>query len=418
MAKKDAPLTDLLRIFGERFAEDRCIQIASSLTFTTLLSLVPIVTVTLTVASAFPVFKSLLGHLQAFVMANMVPESVDAISSYARQFSENAARLTAVGILILGVTALMLMFTMERAFNDIWRVSWQRPLLHRILVFWTALTIGPLCIGASLSLTSYVITLSLGLIEEVRSVSAVVLKIVPVLLTSLAFALLYFTVPNRQVLKRDALLGGIAAGIGFEAMKQGFGVYIAHFPTYKLVYGAFAAVPIFLLWIYLSWLIVVAGAVLVASLPEWRERAGQSRPVPGSDFFDALQVLKVLWRAQKSGEVVALSRLHPAVKVRLDHLERILATLAGVTWVARSGPSGWVLSRDPVTVKVEDVYRLFVFQSTAHVPARHADHGLEALGQDISARIADGMQISLDELFGQAERIDDATAAPARIKAV
>jgi len=418
MALKSAPLTDLLRIFSARFSEDRCIQIASSLTFTTLLSLVPIVTVALTVVSAFPVFGPLTGHVQGYMLENMVPKSIGMIADYADQFSANAARLTAVGVVFLGVTALLLMFTIERAFNDIWRVSWRRPLLHRILIYWTVLTIGPIFVGGSMSLTSYLLTLSLGLVDQAPGIGLLVLKFLPVLLTTSAFALLYFTVPNRIVLKRDALLGGVAASIGFEAMKQGFGLYIAYFPTYKLVYGAFAAVPIFLLWIYLSWLIIVGGAVLVAILPEWRERAGQSRPVPGSDFFDALQVLKALWRAHKTGEVVSLSKLHPRVKVRLDHLEKILAALMVATWVARSGPAGWVLSRDPATIKVEDVYRLFVFHTEARAPARHADHGLEILMHDISGRVADSMQISLEQLFGQSEQEATTDVAVARIKAV
>jgi membrane protein len=418
MALKSAPLTDLLLIFSARFREDRCIQIASSLTFTALLSLVPIITVALTVMSAFPVFASLTGHVQSYVLENMVPQSVGMLADYADQFSANAARLTAVGVVFLGVTALLLMFTIERSFNDIWRVSWRRPLLHRILIYWTVLTIGPLCIGASMSLTSYLLTLSLGLADHAPGVGLLVLKFLPVLLTSSAFALLYFTVPNRLVLKRDALLGGIAAGIGFEAMKQGFGLYITHFPTYKLVYGAFAVVPIFLLWIYLSWLIVVGGAVLVAILPEWRERAGQSRPVPGSDFFDALQILKELWRAHKTGEVVLLSKLHPRVKVRLDHLEKILAVLMHATWVARSGPAGWVLSRDTATIKVEDVYRLFVFRSEARTPARHADPQLEVLMHDISIRTGDNMQMSLEQLFRQSEQDAAAGVAATRIKAV
>jgi|SRR5450759_2154630 membrane protein len=132
MVIKDAPLTDLLRIFNRRFIEDRCDQIASSLTFTTLLALVPIVTIALTVVSAFPVFKSLIGHLQSFVMQNMFPQSVGAVTTYTERFFENAARLTAVGIVFLGVTALLLMLTIDSAFNHIWRVS--RPLLQRVLV--------------------------------------------------------------------------------------------------------------------------------------------------------------------------------------------------------------------------------------------------------------------------------------------
>jgi len=276
---KDAPLTYLLRILGRRFVEDRCMQVASSLTFTTLLALVPIITVALTVVSVFPVFGSLIKHLHNFVVHNLLPQSVDAITTYTRQFSENAANLTVVGVVFLGVTALLLMFTIEGEFNDIWRVSRPRPILRRVLVYSTVLTIGPLCIGASLSLTSYLITLSLGLVEEVPGMRAALLRFVPLVLTSVAFALLYFTLPKCPVLKRDAATGGIAAGAGFEVMKHGFGFYVTHFPTYKVVYGAFAAVPIFLLWIYLSWLIIIGGAVLVAALPEWRGRAGQSQDV-------------------------------------------------------------------------------------------------------------------------------------------
>ncbi|MEK7877947.1 MAG: YihY family inner membrane protein, partial [Pseudomonadota bacterium] len=254
---------------------------ASSLTFTTLLAVVPVVTVALTVVSAFPVFGSLLEQLHKFVVQNMLPRSVDTLTTYAQQFSENAAQLTAVGVVILGVTALLLLFTIEGEFNVIWRVSRARPLLRRVLVYSTVLTIGPLCIGASLSVTSYLITLSLGLVDEMPGMRSALLRFVPLVLTSAAFALLYFTLPRCPVLKRDALTGGVAAGAGFEIMKHGFGFYVAHFPTYTVVYGAFAAVPIFLLWIYLSWLIIIGGAVLVAVLPEWRERAGQPQPMPG-----------------------------------------------------------------------------------------------------------------------------------------
>ena len=418
MAIKNAPLTDLLHILNQRFVEDRCLQIASSLTFTTLLAIVPIVTIALTVAGAFPVFGSLLTQVQDFIVASLMPKSVDAVAGYAEQFSENAARLTAVGVLFLAVTALLMMFTIERAFNDIWRVPWRRRLLQRILVYWTVLTIGPLFIGASLSVTSYVITLSLGIVDESPEMGFVIVRFIPLALTSMAFALMYYAVPNRQVRRGDALLGGVAAGVCFEAMKQGFGFYIAHFPTYKLVYGAFAMVPIFLLWIYLSWLIIVAGAVLVAVLPEWRERAGQSRPVPGSDFFDALQVLRILWRAHKTGEVVLLSKLHPVVKVRVDHLEKMLATLSGAGWVARSGPNGWLLSHDAATIKAEDIYRLFVFHTDAHVPARHANVELESLVYEISTHIGGNLQMSLEQLFSQTEKYAGADGAGAPLRAV
>ena len=166
MEIKSAPLTDLVRIFCRRFIEDRCIQIASSLTFTTLLALVPIITVALTVVSAFPVFESWIHHLQRFLVNNIVPQSLASITTYATQFSENASQLTAVGVTFVALTAVMLMVTIDTAFNHIWRASRPRNLLQRILVYWMVLTVGPLFVGASLSLTSYMIRLSLGLIDN------------------------------------------------------------------------------------------------------------------------------------------------------------------------------------------------------------------------------------------------------------
>ncbi|MDB5809364.1 MAG: rane protein [Betaproteobacteria bacterium] len=414
MQIKSAPLTDLVRILGRRFREDRCIQIASSLTFTTLLALVPIITVALTVVSAFPVFESLMTHVQRFLLNNFVPESVSSLSKYAAQFSENATQLTAVGVAFVAVTALMLMITIDTAFNDIWRTSRPRRLLQRILVYWMVLTVGPLFVGASLSLTSYLIKLSLGLIDNPPGLGILMLRFASLLLTSVALALLYWAVPNRPVIKRDALIGGMSAGICLEAMKHGFSFYIGHFGSYELVYGAFAAVPGFLMWIYLSWLIVIGGALLAALLPEWRERAGQSEPAPGSDFFDALQVLKVLWRAHASGAVVSISQLHPAVKVRLDHLEKILTTLSGAGWIAVSGVDGWLLSRDAAAIKVEEIYRLFVFNTSAHVPARHSSAELDSLVYEISTRIAGQLQITLEQLFRQAE---PAAALPGKLTA-
>jgi membrane protein len=417
MIIRSAPLTDLVRIFARRFAEDRCIQIASSLTFTTLLAIVPIITVALTIVSAFPVFESLIDHLQRFLLSNIVPESVASITTYAAKFSENATQLTAVGIAFVAVTALMLMITIDTAFNDIWRTSRPRSLLQRILVYWMVLTVGPLFVGASLSFTSYLIQLSLGLIDNPPGLGLLLLRIASLVLTSITLALLYRMVPNRPVMKRDALIGGLSAGICLEAMKHGFSFYIGHFGSYQLVYGAFAAVPVFLLWIYLSWLIVIGGALLAAVLPEWRERAGQSEPSPGSDFFDALQVLKLLWRAHATGGVVSLSALHPAVKVRIDHLEKVLATLAGTGFIARSGADGWVLARDASAIKVEDVYRLFVFNTGAHLPARHASAELDSLVYEISTRIGSHLQMSLEQLYKQTEPPAE-TIPTARLTAV
>ena len=396
-------LTDLGRIVMMRFYEDRCLQIASSLTFTSLLSIVPIVTVALTVITAFPVFGEMTLALQTFVLENMMPASADVVASHTEQFTRNAAKLTAVGIVFLFVTSIMLLLTIDRAFNDIWRVKRPRPIVQRVFVYWTLITVGPVLIGASLSLTSWLVGQAVGLVRGVPGVGVIVLSVVPVLLTSTALALLYVAMPNRRIRVRDAIVGGLLAGIAFEVMKRGFAVYIAQFPTYTLVYGAFATVPIFLLWIYVSWLVVIFGAVVVAALPEWRDGAGQARPVPGSDFFDALQILKILWQAHRSGEVVLLGQVLAAATVRIEQVENILELMIGAGWVSRTTPTGWVLHRDPAGISVEDVYRLFVFQGEAHRPARGADPELETQIHELGARMSENTRITLDALFRAAE---------------
>lgn len=388
-------------------------QIASSLTFTSLLSIVPIVTVALTVITAFPVFGEVTAALQTFVLENMMPASADVIASYTQQFTRNAAKLTAVGIGFLVVTSIMLLLTIDRAFNDIWRVKRPRPVVQRVFVYWTLITIGPVLIGASLSLTSWLVGQAVGLVRGLPGAGVALLTIVPVALTSIALALLYIAMPNRRISARDAALGGLLGGVVFELMKRGFAVYIAQFPTYTLVYGAFATVPIVLLWIYVSWLVVIFGAVVVAALPEWREGAGQSNPAPGSDFFDALQMLKILWRAHRSGEVVTLAELLAATTVRIENVERILDAMIGAGWVSRTVPTGWVLHRDLSGVTVEDVYRLFVFRGEAHRPARGADAELEARVHELAAHASESMRLSLEALFRAADEGNKA-AAPER----
>jgi membrane protein len=227
------------------------------------------------------------------------------------------------------------------------------------------------------------------------------LDIVPVLLTGLAITLAYVTVPNRRVLVRDALTGGLLAALAFEGMKQGFASYITHFPTYKLVYGTFAAVPIFLLWIYLSWVVVLFGAVTAAVMPEWRERSAQVDPVPGAQFLDALQILRVLWEAHREGEVVTVMRLHGIVKLPLDRIEATLEAMSATHWTGRAG-NGWVLLKDASEITVADVYRLLVFRPGARLPARQSGQELDRIALEITGGFEANLGLSLEELFRRA----------------
>lgn len=415
--RKSPPLVDFARIAGRRFREEGCLQIASSLTFTALLAIVPIITVALTLISAFPVFRNLMLSVQQFLVLNMLPESAEAIAAYTQQFADNAAKLTAVGVLFLFVTAMIVLHTIDRAFNQIWRVPRPRTTVQRVFIYWALLTVGPILIGASLSLTSWLVSLSLGLVKDVPLAGNVLLKVVPILLTGFAFALVYITLPNRRVLVRDALSGGFLAALAFEGMKQGFAFYITHFPTYKLVYGAFASVPIFLMWIYLSWLVVLFGAVAAAVMPEWRERAAQVEPVPGAQFLDALQVLRILWEAHRTGDIVTGLQLHAIVKLPIDRIEAILDAMSAERWVGRVG-RGWTLIRDAGEIGVAEVYHLFVFRPDAKLSSRQSGQELDRLAHELACGVEERLQISLQDLFHRAAAPESVAAAPKRIQAI
>jgi membrane protein len=390
-----------LLLVRQRFKEDRCVQFAASLTYTTLLALVPIVTIALTVLSAFPVFTDLMTQLKVFILNNFVPISAGKIISvYMQQFSQKAAHLTALGIGLLAVTAFVLMLTIDHAFDVIWRVRRKRPLLRRFLIYWAALTLGPLLIGASLSLTSYLVSLPLGLVKGVPAVGMVTLKIVPVALTIFAFALLYRVVPSRPVLPLHALVSGVVAGVAFELMKKVFALYVTHFPTYTLVYGAFASVPLFLIWIYLSWLVVLSGAVITVALPYWNTAIRQGGEAAGREFFSALAVLKAVYLAHQAGETLNLQRLLQESDLGLEEVEDILGRLNEVNWVGSVEGGGWILIRSAEAIRLADVYRVFVFDPDQDCSApgiAGARAGVLLAG--LTAKLDEALGLSLKDLF-------------------
>jgi membrane protein len=251
-----------------RLFEDRLTQSAGSLTYTTLLASVPLVTVALSLATAFPVFETAMAALQEYVIENFLPDAgLGVLADQIDEFTARAGSLTAIGLGILGVTAVMLMLTIDDTLNRIFRVERKRPLVQRITMYWAVLSLGPLLIGLGLSMTSALVVNSFGMLNLDRA-AEYVLRGLPFLLTWAALASLYILVPNRRVAVTDALLGGFLAGIVFELAKRGFAVYVSHFPTYTLIYGAFATLLIFLVWLYVSWLIVLAGATFTAMLTE------------------------------------------------------------------------------------------------------------------------------------------------------
>jgi membrane protein len=251
-----------------RLFEDRLTQSAGSLTYTTLLAIVPLLTVALSLATAFPVFDQAVGGLQDYFVENFLPDAgLDVLTSQVDEFTARAGSLTAIGLGALAVTAVMLMLTIDDTLNRIFRVERKRPLLQRLAMYWAVLTLGPLLIGLGLSMTTALVVNSFGKLNLDRA-AELVLRGLPFLLTWAALTSLYILVPNRAVRPAHALLGGFFAGVAFEIAKRGVAVYVSNFPTYTIIYGTFATVLIFLLWLYVSWLVVLAGATFTAMLTE------------------------------------------------------------------------------------------------------------------------------------------------------
>lgn len=358
---------------AHRFYDERAMLTAASLTYTTLLSLVPLVTVALAAATAFPVFDQAVSALQDFVFENFLPDArgVDTIAAQIQSFTENAGRLTAIGTAFFVVTAVMLMLTIDEALNRIFRVQRRRPLLRQVLMYWGVLTLGPVLIGGSLSGTTFAVGASFGVLR-LENLAELVLRVLPFFFTCAALTLLYAVVPYRYVEFRHALAGGILAGIVFELTKRGFALYLAWFPTYRLIYGAFATIPIFLIWLYVSWLVVLAGAAFTAVLPGYRGAANERRRPPGQDFADALAVLDILTQAHKEGRITRLRHIARRRRVLPYRVERVLERMAALRWAVRTERDGWILLRDPSSIRLADVYREFVFD-----PERFALNGVD-----------------------------------------
>ena len=326
---------DFIVAVARRFFEDRSSQTAGSLTYTTLLSLVPLLTVALALSTAFPVFDNVVATLQEYVLENVLPEA-DGLSALADQinsFTERAGRLTAIGVVGLALTGVLLMMTIDDSLNRIFRVRRRRPLGLRLLTYWAVITLGPLLIGGSLSISSY-------------------------------------------------LVGALFAAVAFEAAKRGFALYISHFPTYAFIYGTFATILIFLVWLYVSWTVVLLGATLTAMLPGWRNIAAEVNRAPGRELAEALDVLGALSRAQAEGRVLSVQRLAAETGMLAYRAEMVLERAAARGWVARAEKDNWLLSRDATSITVDDVYRAFVYDAES---GGVSDADLELSLRDFSA---------------------------------
>ncbi|MDR3098070.1 MAG: YihY family inner membrane protein [Paraburkholderia sp.] len=365
----DLDIVERLASFAmRRSREDRIPQVAGSLTFTTLLSIVPLATVAFALFTAFPIFAAFQNSLQDFLADHLMPAQINSqIFMYLNQFASKAKGLTTMGMIVLFVTSVMTMMTVESAFNVIWRVRKARPFAQRVLVYWAILTLGPILIGVSLSISSYLFTRSAALATEqhVSMLFEWMLMGASLPLTAFAFTMLYVYLPNCRVEWRDAVVGGIAAAIAFELAKRGFGLYVRRIPTYTAVYGAFAAAPMFLLWMYLSWFITLVGAMITSALPEIRTGRFNRPSFPGSDLLDALELLAGLAEARDAGQPGSTAeQLAQLLRRDLATVTRLVADLEEDELIGRLEKDGekphFVLVANPARISVERIYARFV----------------------------------------------------------
>lgn len=362
------------RTLLERFREDRLGVQASSLTFTTTMALVPFFTVVLAVFTAFPMFSKLQAALQTWLVQSFIPDSIARqVLGYLTQFSSKASRLGIVGVAALFFTAIALVLTIDRTLNGIWRVKRQRPLGQRVLIYWGVLTLAPLLLGASLSITSYVISASRGIVNAIPGGVQALLDTLEFLLFAGGFSALYRYVPNTRVNPRHAMAGGFFAAAGIEIARRVLALYLGKVPTYSLVYGAFATVPILLLWIYIAWLIVLWGAVVAAYLPSLIARQRRPGGGPGWRFELALDVLRAL-AAERETVAKGLSGPQLCAQLRVDalQLEPVLEVLVNLDWVGRlnemqdEDKTRYVLLADPGSTRISPlVDKLLLTRSEA-----------------------------------------------------
>ncbi|WP_426317903.1 YihY family inner membrane protein [Pseudoduganella sp. R-43] len=422
-------LHDLIQFGRRRLREESLPQVAGGLTFTTVFALVPVLTIALAIFTTFPMFNTFRTALEAYFIKSVMPKAISStILGYLTTFAAKATRLSAVGAVTLVLTSVAMMSMIERAFNRIWRVKTERRLVRRVLVYWALITLGPLLIGVSISLSTHLFDATSGLVGTVTG--PVFYTLLSVLLTTLAFTFLYITVPNRMVDWRDAICGGALAAVSFELAKRGFAIFITQAPTYSKIYGALAALPLFLLWIYVSWLITLLGALLTAALPVVKYERWWHEAVPGGEFVDAMAVLKVLHEARERGDNAAVSSAEMRGRTRLgfDEMDSLLQKMLVPGWVAKvkmappprvqfgkrvsEGADNWVLLANVHKITVADVYRLFVFGGmslNAGVLAdsddeadRQASRDAAALARQVESAVESGLGSTLAAHFGAA----------------
>ena len=386
-----------LRFLARRFNEDDLFQAAGALSFTTVFALVPLSMVVFGVLSGFPLFAEWSERLSDYIFSNFVPTAARSVEDYLLQFSTNAGQLTIAGVIALVVSLLITLNGVEAAFNRIWRVHSHRPKFGRFLVYWTVLTLGALVAAASLALSARFFALSIFDTSAGHVLEDFMLRAAPMALELLAIASIYKVVPHRTVQWRHAIAGALLATVLFELVKSGIGLYLGTFGNYSKIYGTLAFVPIFLLWIFLSWIAVLLGASVASSISAFRYQPVSMRLPHGYEFYGLLRLLARFNEARRHGRGLHSDEIQQLEPILTDALvQDMLGQLVEINVVRRAEGGEWLLARDLDELPMAELYEachLRIPIAEAHLPCRD-----DALGQSAVAAM-DELRVPLRNLL-------------------
>lgn len=397
------------------FMDDNCRQHAIVLTYTTLFAVVPVMTVTFTILSAIPSLQHVSADIQGFIFRHLIPSSGMMVQQRLQEFSHQAGQLTVVGIGMLFVTALLMLLTIEKSFNHIWRVRQERKGVVSFLRYWAVLSLGPLLLGAGFAISSYIASQEL-FTEAASMVRPFVpgIRLITFGFTALGFTLLYVAVPNCKVPLKAAFAGGLFAALLFELAKRGFGIFVMSFSSYKLVYGAFAALPVFLIWVYLSWSIILLGVEVSRALALYRDDSKAFRhPV-----LALLDVLQLFWQRQQKGMTV--SDIDAMAVLGKDEVEvwfDFSRLLQEQNIIHRTDNGAYVLSRNLAAVNFYEFYRQLPWPlpATADLERLHADdHWVRVLRpalENVDAFMQQEFSLSLASIVAEDGQTEPASSS-------
>lgn len=383
------------------FIEKNCQRTAAALTYMTLFALVPLLAVFYAMFSLFPAFDGLDQQLQSVIFSHLLPESGANLSNYLTSFSDEARNLSAPGAVLLIVTAYLMLSNIEKSFNVIWGVKHARSGLSSFLLYWAVLSIGPLLLGAGMAASTYLLSLKLVVGEyDIYGLTELFFSTFPWLMTTAAFTLLFVAVPNCKVPFKFGLIGGVISALCFEALKMAFGWIVAN-SSFSSIYGAFAVVPLFLLWINCLWIIILSGAVLVRTLAE-RDYIDHAKR--RTNFLAVLHILALLLERSYTGTKVT-DKECVKTGIGLVHWHKLRSTLSKEGWLAITDQGDYVLSRDLSKTTILDVARLVKMPinqlSGESTPSTEWEVRLAKYRGELSESAKQTLGGSLDALFAE-----------------